>query len=56
MSFEYGSYQKEVARLFSLCEKGELTFSEFKEQISKLVKEVEGEYELLVEQSAGEDW
>ena len=56
MSFEYGSYQKEVAGLFALCEKGELSFSELKEQVSKVVKEVEGEYELLVEQSAGEDW
>ncbi len=56
MSFEYGSYQKEVAHLLAQYEKDELSFSELKEQVLKVVKELEVEYELLVEQSAGEDW
>lgn len=56
MSFEYGFYEKEVSVLFVKHEKGELSFSELKEKILDVVKEVEGQYESLVEESAGEDW
>ena len=56
MSFEYGFYEKEVSVLFVKHEKGELSFPELKEKILDVVKEVEGQYESLVEQSAGEDW
>ena len=56
MSFEYGFYEKEVSDLFVKHEKGELSFSELKEKILDVVKDVEGQYESLVEESAGEDW
>ena len=56
MLFEYGFYEKEVSVLFEKHEKGELSFSDLKEKILGVVKEVEGQYESLVEQSAGEDW
>lgn len=56
MCFEYGLCQKEVTKLFEDFEKGEMSFLELKEKVLNVVKDVEEGYELLVEQSAGEDW
>lgn len=56
MCFEYGFYEKEVTNLFDDFEKGEVSFLELKEKVLNVVKDVEGNYELMVEESAGEDW
>lgn len=49
-------YQQEVKALFERFELGEMTFSEMRKEVERVVKELEEDLWLQVEKNAGEDW